>query len=246
MQIPTKSFSLSTIEKGDKNSPKLAITLPGRLDSKDYLNTTSHTQFLADQGYLAVTFDPPGTWESAGTIEDFTTTNYIKAVNELIEYYGNKPTLLVGFSRGGAVAMLASTNPAVEALILVMASYKPPTPPPAEALEIGYKISRRPYPLSSGKEGKKEFRIPLNYWEDGKKHDQVAALKKFQGPKLIIFGTRDEFTEPQEVEKVFAQLDAPKMLREIDCEHDYVNDDEVIEKVEGVMGEFVSNFKDLL
>ena len=38
---------------------------------------------------------------------------------------------------------------------------------------------------------------------------------------------------------MFAGLDEPKSLRDIVCEHDYVNDEEVIEKVEGVMGEFL-------
>ena len=93
--IKTKSFNLAVVSKGDKNSNKLAICLPGRLDTKDYINFTSH-----------------------------------------IEYFGNKPTLLLGHSRGGQVAMLAGTsNPVVEGFVLVNASYGPPTSPNPEKIQ---------------------------------------------------------------------------------------------------------------
>ena len=94
--IKTQSFELAILSRGDKNSEKLALILPGRLDTKDYVSCVSHADYLASKGYFAITFDPPGTWESSGTTELFTTTNYIKAVNELIAHFGDKPTLLVG------------------------------------------------------------------------------------------------------------------------------------------------------
>ena len=105
--IKTKSFELVVYEKGDPNSQKLAIVIPGRLDTKDYIHNTSLVDYLASRGYFALSFDPAGTWESPGDIDLYTTTNLIKSVNELIEFFGNKPTLLAGHSRGGTIAMLA-------------------------------------------------------------------------------------------------------------------------------------------
>lgn len=118
--IRTKSFELAVLTRGDKNAEKLALLLPGRLDTKDYGNFVSHAEYLAQRGFFAVAFDPPGTWNSPGGIDLYTTTNYIRAVNELIEYFGNKPTLLFGHSRGAAVAIFASSNPAVVGIVPVM------------------------------------------------------------------------------------------------------------------------------
>ena len=38
--VKTKSFELAIYKKGDQNSPKLAIIIPGRLDTKDYSHHT--------------------------------------------------------------------------------------------------------------------------------------------------------------------------------------------------------------
>ena len=97
--LKTKNFELAVYEKGDFNSPKLAIAIPGRLDTKDYIHNTSLVDYLASRGYFALSFDPPGTWESPGDMSLYTTTNLIKSVNDLIEFFGNKPTLLAGHSR---------------------------------------------------------------------------------------------------------------------------------------------------
>ena len=62
--IKTKTFELAAYTKGDQNSPKLALVLPGRLDTKDYIHNTSLVDYLSRRGYFALSFDPPGTWES--------------------------------------------------------------------------------------------------------------------------------------------------------------------------------------
>lgn len=56
--IKTKSFELAVITEGDKNAAKLAIVIPGRLDTKDYAQNPSHIKFLASKGYFALSFDP--------------------------------------------------------------------------------------------------------------------------------------------------------------------------------------------
>src|SRR3989338_7497483 len=119
--VKTNSFTLATYQKGDPISSKLALVLPGKLDTKDYAHMRSHVDFLSNLGFLALSFDPPGTWESPGDISLYTTTNYLKAVDELIEYFGNKPTFLMGHSRGASVSMIAaSRNPKIMAYAAVM------------------------------------------------------------------------------------------------------------------------------
>ena len=160
--IKTKSFELAVLTRGDRNAKKLALLLPGRLDTKDYACFPNHADYLAELGFYVVAFDPPGTWESPGSIDLYTTTNYIKAVNELIEYFGNKPTLLMGHSRGAAVSIFAYANSAVIGIVPVMANFGEPTAPGEEAVRKGYKLSCRDLPpgISKTKE-QKEFKLPI-------------------------------------------------------------------------------------
>lgn len=241
--IKTKSFELAILSRGDKNSEKLAVLLPGRLDTKDYVNFVSHADYLANKGFFVIAFDPPGTWDSPGEINLYTTTNYIKAVNELIDYFGNKPTLLLGHSRGAAVAILASASASVIGFVAVMANFGEPTAPGKEALRQGFKISRRDLPPGNIKtKEQREFRLPISYWEDGKRYDTVQVLKECKKPKLIIYGTRDDFTSTEDVKKIYETIPEPKMIKEADSVHDYRLQPEVINEVEQQVGIFLDKY----
>jgi hypothetical protein len=76
--LETKSFKLASYAEGDPTSARLALVLPGRLETKDYVHIKSHVAHLAGLGFYALSFDPPGTWESPGDIELYTNTNYLK------------------------------------------------------------------------------------------------------------------------------------------------------------------------
>lgn len=240
--IKTKSFELSIFTKGDKNSTKLAILLPGRLDTKDYGNFTSHADYLGKKGFLVVAVDPPGIWGSPGEIDLYSTTNYIKAVNELIEYFGNKPTLLLGHSRGAAVSIFVSlSNPNVIGIVLVLANYGEPTPPSRDSLQKGFQISHRDLPPGTSKtKEQKEFLLPLSYWEDGKKYNAGQSLKKCTKPKLLVYGTKDEFTPTKEVEELYKTIPEPKMIKMIDSVHDYRYYSEAIKETEEAVGQFLT------
>lgn len=242
--INTKSFELAIYAKGDEDAIKLAIVIPGRLDTKDYVHNTSHVDYLASKGYYAVSFDPPGTWESPGSIELHTTTNYLKAVNELIEYFGNKPTLLVGHSRGGTVSILASGNPVVFGVAAIMATYGEPSAPSEEDLKLGYHLSYRDMPPGTERtKEQKRFELPFTYFEDGQKYDPVSVLKKLTKPKLLIYGDNDEFTRPERVEEVFAAIPEPKMKLKVKSDHDYRLHPDIIEEVNQTIGKFLDKYE---
>ena len=241
--IKTKSFELAIISSGDIKANKLAIVLPGRLDTKDYAPFPSHLKFLSDRGFFAISFDPPGTWDSPGNIDLFTTTNYIKAVYELIEYFGNKPTFLLGHSRGGTVSILAGcSNPYVKAFAPVMATYGEPTPPD-ERTKKEIKISYRDLPPGAVKTtAKKKFELPVNYFIDGQKYNVVDKLIKCSKPKLILYGTNDSFTTVEEVKSVYKIVPEPKMIYELNTEHDYRYHPNIIEEVNEALGIFLDKF----
>lgn len=239
--IKTKSFELATITDGDKNSDRLALVLPGRLDTKDYSVFSSHLKMLASKGFFAVSFDAPGTWESRGAIDLFTTTNYIKAVNELMEYFGNKPTFLMGHSRGGTVSILAgATNSKVVGIAPVMATYGEATSADEESLKTGIKISHRDIPPGTHKTiEQKEFLLPISYFNDALKYNAASALEKYEKPKLIFYGTDDSYTAPEEVRRIYATLPEQKVIHELDTDHDYRYRPEIIEEVNQALSEFL-------
>ena len=242
--IKTKSFELAVNEVGGKNAEKLALLLPGRLDTKDYYNFVSHQKFLANKGFFTVALDPPGTWESPGDIGLFTTTNYVKAVNELIEFYGNKPTLLLGHSRGGTVVMLtAVSNPNVKGFVTVNSGFGAPTPASPEAIKQGYNLEYRDLPpgIERTKE-KKAFKMSLDYFSDGQKYNALTLLKGYTKPKLFFYAKKDEFMTPEEFMEGYNLVSDPKEKYELNCDHDYRLYPEMIEEVNKVVGKFLDNY----
>ena len=239
--IKTKSFELVVYEKGDPNSQKLAIVIPGRLDTKDYIHNTSLVDYLASRGYFALSFDPAGTWESPGDIDLYTTTNLIKSVNELIEFFGNKPTLLAGHSRGGTIAMLAGPkNSYITHIIPIFSYYGAPSDPEPERIEHGALVSYRDLPPGTEKtKERKRFDLPLNYFEDGKQYNALPGLKNCTKPKLFFYGMQDIMNDPEEVKKAFAESAEPKMIQAVDSEHDYRYHPEAVEEVNLVIGRFL-------
>ncbi|MFA5126496.1 MAG: alpha/beta fold hydrolase [Patescibacteria group bacterium] len=241
--IETKSFKLASFSKGDKNSSKLAILLPGRLDTKDYINFISHANLLSNHGYYVLAIDPPGTWQSPGSIELFTTTNYIRAINELIDYFGNRPTLLLGHSRGAATAILVSDNPSVLGVIAIMANFGSPTNPKRDSLKKGFEQTYRDMPPGNIKsKDQMEFALPIAYWEDGKHYDVKNSLIHCAKPKLIIYGTNDKFTPTQEVEELYKIIPQPKMLKKIYSVHDYRYSVKAIKEIEGDINQFLKKY----
>lgn len=238
IQLP--SFQIATIAKGDPNSDRVAILIPGRLDTKDYINFTKHMEFLASRGFYTVTFDYPGTWDSPGNVE-YTTTNYMKVVNEFIEFLGNRPTLLFGHSRGGQVAMLIGcSNQYITGFAVVNASFGPPSPPDSTKVENGYLPEYRDLPPGDTRTQQQvKFHLSLNYWEDGMQYDCVPELRNCTKPKLIIHGTQDEFQSLEEVKNIYAEIHEPKMFKTIQSDHDYRLHADVIDEVNVALGEFI-------
>ncbi len=242
--IKTKSFELAVYEKGDPNSPKLAIIIPGRLETKDYINYTSLVDYLASRDYFALSFDPAGTWESPGDVGLYTTTNLIKSVDELIEFFGNKPTILAGHSRGGTIAMLTGPkNSYVSHIIPIFSYYGAPSDPADERIVDGKVMSYRDLPPGNAKtKEQKEFGLPLNYFEDGKRYNALAGLKDCTKPKLFFYGIEDDINDPEDVKKAYEESAEPKMIRGLNSDHNYRYHLEIIEEANQEIGKFLDKY----
>jgi len=225
--------------KGDQNAKKLALALPGRFDSKDYAHMRSHVEFLANRGYLALSFDPPGTWESLGDISTYNMTNYLKTINELIEYFGNKPTVVLGHSRGGGMSSIAgATIENITHFISIMGGKYPSK----HWITHDSKPSVRDIPLTNPVEYR-EFEMGRAFLDPKGAKDLANEFASCAKPKLFILGTEDVLITPEEVLENYEQFSDPKELYKLDCEHDYRKYPEHIEEVNGVIGKFLDKYQ---
>jgi len=242
--VKTKSFELAVYRKGDEDSAKLTLVLPGKLDTKDYAHMRSHVDYLAKKGHLALSFDPPGTWESPGSIELYNMTNWLRAINELIEYFDNRPSFVMGHSRGGGMSILAgTTNPHITHFAVIMSGYSygfdlRDKESEEEWKTRGYKVHTRDKPPGGGPR-EVEFKLPYSYQEDSAQFDMSDALKKSTKPKLFILGKTDSLIKPETVKAAFDMSAEPKELYELDSGHDYRHDSELINEVNSVIGKFL-------
>jgi hypothetical protein len=247
MKIITDSFQLAVYRKGNEDADKLALVLPGRLDTKDYPHMRSHVDFLARRGYLALSFDPPGTWETDGDIALYSMTNYLLAINELITYFRNRPTFVLGHSRGGSMAMLAGvTNEYVSRFGAIMSwySYDPKmysTPVDSEWKSTGFKPSKRDLPNEPQKS--RVFKLPYSFFEDQQQYDMSKGLKESSKPKLFILGKNDETVDPDIVREAYFQASDPKMLFELESDHNYRFHNHLIEEVNHMVGKFLDKYE---
>lgn len=234
--LNTKSFKLAIYSAGDKNAPKLALLLPGRLDTKDYAHMRSHVDFLSQKGFFALSFDPPGTWESSSDITLYTTENYLKAIDELIEFFGNRPTVAMGHSRGGSVAIVAGVNnPHITHFIAIMSHYGPSEKPKVSG---NIRVSYRDLPPGTKETvEKKRFDLPMSYFDDS---TQYTGLESCIKPKLFFLGKHDNIVLPEDVRGIYKLAAEPKQLYELDSDHDYRYRPDIIDQVNKVVGEFLN------
>ena len=240
--IKTKSFELAEYASGDVDSETLALVLPGRLDTKDYPHMKSHVDLLGGLGYYTVSFDPPGTWESPGDISLYTMTNYLKAMEELIEHFGNRKTILIGHSRGGSMAMLGGTRlKNVTKFAAIMS--RPSASIPDDEKE--YDKNKRYTSFRDNPNGGEQVRfdLPGSYFEDAANYDMTEVLTSCTKPKLFVYGEKDNLTTPENVKKSFEMSADPKQIASVDCEHDYRKFPAVIKQVNILLKEFVEDKK---
>jgi len=203
----------------------------------------SHVEFLAERGYYAVSFDPPGTWESDGDINLYTTSNYLKAIFELIEYFDSPPTFIMGHSMGGSMSMYAAVrSDTVKAFAAIMSApsfvrednYDERV---TRWQEAGIKLSYRDLPDDPAK--KKEFRLPFSFSEDSRQYTAIEDLKTLTKPKLFVAGNKDTSVPVQIVKDAYRLAANPKELHILKSGHDYRRHPRMIKEVNQIVGNFL-------
>jgi len=226
-KIPsTKGNLAATINYPKKETDRLAILCPGYLDSKDYKHLVGLAGVLSKQGYTVVRFDPTGTWESEGGISDYTTTQYIDDIKNVLEYMlkqaDYKQILLGGHSRGGMVSILyAARDPRISLVLGIMPSSGPMQGQRREKWKkAGISISSRDLP--DNKNEKREFRVPFDHVLDRDQYDAIGDVREVEAPIVLVAGELDDLVLPGDVREIFNSANEPKRFLVIPgIGHDY-------------------------
>lgn len=200
---------------------KLALLLPGYLDSPDYLHMKVFEKRLKELGYIVERLDPCHLWET-GNVDNYSVTNYIKQIKERVEFYKEQDpegVILVGHSLGGFTSILAGDLlPEVTKIIALC--------PPSSIERLGkkwegkpFRVSKRDLPNDNLKY--REFNVPLTFVKDAQKYSAIEAIHKIKKPLMIFIGMADTSVAPKETEILVSNAIDPHVIRMQKIGHDF-------------------------
>jgi pimeloyl-ACP methyl ester carboxylesterase len=219
---------------------KLALLLPGYLDSPDYLHLIRFEKRLNELDYKAIRLDPCGLWRTGNT-NNYTVTNYLTSIEETINNELSDNTgeiLLIGHSLGGFVAILAGEKFDEVSKIIALcppASYKDSS---IKWKNFEYRKSKRDLPENP--EEFREFSIPRSFAEDAERYSAIDAVKKLTKPLMIFIGLEDTVVKPELTEKLASAANDPHVVKKPDIGHDFRKSEE---EINVVMNEIVKFLK---
>ena len=165
---------------------KLALLLPGYLDSPDYLHLKIFETRLVELGYTVERLDPCDLWKTGDTT-NYTITNYIKQVKKMVQSYKNQnpeEILLVGHSMGAFVSIIAGNR--IKEVTKIVALCPPPD----------RKYSDREWKTDKSRTSKRDlpnnsqefiiFEVPYTFVEDGTKYSAKNEIKEIHKPIMIF------------------------------------------------------------
>lgn len=219
---------------------KLAILLPGFLDSPDYLHLIIIEKGLQALGYTAIRLDPCGLW-SDGDIHKYSITNYLKDIRKAIDIYKDeKPeeVILVGHSVGGFVAIIAGERYAEVTRIIALCPPSGFDNPPVKWNDKGFRIVKRDMPRD--KTTLTEFVVPISFAYDSFTYDAIATVKRIEKPLMILITMDDIVVPPQDTEKLVEAARNPYVIRLEGIGHDFRHSEQECDIVMGEIEKFLA------
>jgi len=196
----------------DSKTMKLALLLPGYLDSPDYLHMMIFEKRLQKLGYEVKRLDPCDLWKTDDAVS-YTVTNYLKSIRKEIDNnIGGKPReiVLIGHSLGGFMAIMAG-NKYKEVTKIIAVS------PPFDFDSIKYwgsdgvRYSKRELPFDSSKF--REFIVPYSFVTDRLKYPVVEVIKNLEKPLMVVIGLKDDVVLPEESEQYVKLIESAHAVR---------------------------------
>jgi pimeloyl-ACP methyl ester carboxylesterase len=205
----------AVVEHSKNKSNKLAILCPGFLDSKDYAGLSELAKELTLLGYDVIRFDPIGTWESEGSMQDYCPSQYLEDIHCVKEHMlaqaKYEHILLGGHSMGGRMALLyAPTDKAISIVIGIMCGYKKSFSGSEEWKKTGVQVNLRDLPHN--KNEKRQYNVPYSFLEDSSPYNALDTIKQLTIPIMLIAGEEDTVCLPDVTRTIFEEANEPKQF----------------------------------
>jgi len=236
--LPSRKTLAAAVHYPSVLSDKLAILCPGHLDSKEYAHLVRLAEDFAQKGYTAVRFDFSGTWESEGSLNDYTITQSIADVRAVLEHFLSTHTykniVLGGHSRGGFISTLYAIEDArISTVLAIMSPYALQRDvdevKAARWKAQGFKVSVRDIPHRSTTQ---HFALPYTYLEEARRRSLLDVVAQLRAPLILVAGELDDVVSLDDIRNIFAIANEPKQLIVMDgIGHDYRNHPNQITKV---------------
>jgi pimeloyl-ACP methyl ester carboxylesterase len=200
---------------------KVALLLPGYLDSPNYLHMMIFEKRLKELGYLVERVDPCNLWTS-GNIDSYTITNFLKQIKERANFYNEQnldEITLIGHSQGAMVAIIAGSK--ISSITKIVALC-PPDSRKDSAHKWGknkVRVSKRDLPNNPDKF--REFAVPYSYIEDASNYSASEAVKELRKPLMIFIALEDTVVPPDITEKIVENANEPYVVRQPSMGHDF-------------------------
>ena len=201
---------------------KLALLLPGYLDSPDYLHMVTFEKRLTKLGYAVERLDPCNLWKT-GDIANYSITNLLKQIKERITFYKpQQPTeiILIGHSMGGFIAIIAGNRIKEVTKIVALC------PPPNRYGSLkewqnnnGFRRSERDLPNNSKK--CRLFDVPYSYALDSLQYSASEEVKTINKPLMIFIALEDTVVPLNQTEEIVANAHNPYVVRQENMGHDF-------------------------
>lgn len=200
---------------------KVAILLPGYLDSPDYTHMMIFERRLVELGYIVERLDLGDLWKT-GRTDNYTITNFLKQIKEKVDYYvtyNPEEIVLIGHSDGGLVSIIAGSR--IEGIGRIVALCPPPdtTANAKRWIDKKDRVSKRDLP--ENKNNYKEFSIPYSYVEDSLKYSAVNEVKNINKPLMIFIALDDDVNNPNDTDKIVKNAKGSFVIRQRGVEHDF-------------------------
>jgi len=205
------------------NNP-LVILLHGFTGWKEEKHIETLAEDLAAHGIAALRFDAPGSGESEGTFEhDYTMTNFIAAVADVLKYAKNIPGIdnsqigLWGHSMGGFVALASAVKyPDIRAVCCCQPSSGPKTMKPGEE-ETWRSLGWQEF----SNDHFQGIRLPYSFYLDRQSYHARQEAPKLAIPSLFIAGTHDRSVSLEDIREMAALAPQPTGYEEFETTHGY-------------------------
>jgi pimeloyl-ACP methyl ester carboxylesterase len=204
---------------------KLALLLPGYLDSPDYFHLITFEKRLKELGYTIERLDACNLWQT-GDVDNYSITNFLQQIKDRIDFYKNQnpeEILLLGHSNGAFTAIIAGSKFSEVTRIIALCS-----PPDKTGSEIkwknGFRVSKRDLPINPSEF--REFAIPVSYLKDALQYSAVEEVKNIYKPLMIFIGLNDQVVPPSETEEIVNAANNPYVVKLKGIGHDFRNSEE--------------------